>query len=816
MKKIKKYQFGNQINPCPQGYHWSTFEGKCVPDLIQAQNPTDNYLGSSGPRPIRTIKKSDVAPRAGDNTIWETPGDINGKKPQPPVNPTPGVPVDPKQTATGSNENGGNLNNTITPNQSQFQLKTKATFGNIDYGYRSLSNSIQGIAAFFREKHNRAGQRQYYENQFNPLTYIPYTGNTSEQNQFGMDYFKKGGKYPDGGTIYKGKQKGFDKDVVYIDKGKGKLYFYDDKGNLQEKEVLTGKNRKGHLLNPYNKIDTFSENQKDADKITPIGMFPLSKARDIYGNPGVDILGTMDKKGQGIAIHSTYDPGYRNQFYYNKNVEDNAQSYGCINCNKAESDKIAKMYANKKVYIYDSNLSAEENQKYNAVNNLIAGDNSLYDKLASTFNKSKVVSYRKGNDGKLYSSKGSYDPTTETMIPNADLKEVVVRSSRTKQIPKPVMEKEEQIQNNVVTQPNETTSVTRSVSLAKSEPFKRSVAPDVATSAVSVKPDMRNPSIVDFLNSSGQNSSFKSRSELAKARGIEDYKGTADQNLKLLAMLRSETPDDTPVSRKMKDGGWIKGAINPAHKGYCTPMTKSTCTPHRKAFAIRAKNHFKEDGGPVNFDEEFENEIFGEPVVDKRVPQEEPEVIQESTPEQDNWTDEYLMGDQQRYRSRSLNEDGDTPGIVQAFKNGISNVESGGDYYAQAKGSSAYGKYQFTKGTLEQVRKQFYPEVSSKEFENAYKTDPEFQEKVMDTYSKYLLSTSNTPQEAALKHFLGEAGVKKATSPSYNPGGVNMNVGAYVNKFNQGFRYEQGGEYTVSDDELQSLRDQGYDFEIIQ
>lgn len=42
---------------------------------------------------------------------------------------------------------------------------------------------------------------------------------------------------------------------------------------------------------------------------------------------------------------------------------------------------------------------------------------------------------------------------------------------------------------------------------------------------------------------------------------------------------------------------WIAGAINPAHKGYCTPMTKATCTPHRKAFAIRAKAHFKEQGG---------------------------------------------------------------------------------------------------------------------------------------------------------------------------------------------------------------------------
>ncbi len=52
-------------------------------------------------------------------------------------------------------------------------------------------------------------------------------------------------------------------------------------------------------------------------------------------------------------------------------------------------------------------------------------------------------------------------------------------------------------------------------------------------------------------------------------------------------------------SQEMKSGGWIKGAVNPKHVGFCTPMTKATCTPRRKAFAIRAKHHFKEEGGDV-------------------------------------------------------------------------------------------------------------------------------------------------------------------------------------------------------------------------
>lgn len=60
-----------------------------------------------------------------------------------------------------------------------------------------------------------------------------------------------------------------------------------------------------------------------------------------------------------------------------------------------------------------------------------------------------------------------------------------------------------------------------------------------------------------------------------------------------------DVDDPTP---EYKSGGWIKDAVNPAHKGYCTPMTKSTCTPKRKAFAKTMKKHhgFHEYGGEVN------------------------------------------------------------------------------------------------------------------------------------------------------------------------------------------------------------------------
>jgi len=73
------------------------------------------------------------------------------------------------------------------------------------------------------------------------------------------------------------------------------------------------------------------------------------------------------------------------------------------------------------------------------------------------------------------------------------------------------------------------------------------------------------------------------------------------------AGLTYTNPEDTndysgDVLTEFKAGGWIKGAINPAHKGYCTPMSKSTCTPRRKALARRFKSgdlHKGQLGGNV-------------------------------------------------------------------------------------------------------------------------------------------------------------------------------------------------------------------------
>jgi hypothetical protein len=60
---------------------------------------------------------------------------------------------------------------------------------------------------------------------------------------------------------------------------------------------------------------------------------------------------------------------------------------------------------------------------------------------------------------------------------------------------------------------------------------------------------------------------------------------------------KARTIQTDPEVNETKD--WIQKAVNPDHKGYCTPMSKSTCTPRRKALAMRFKK------GDIHHDNEM-------------------------------------------------------------------------------------------------------------------------------------------------------------------------------------------------------------------
>lgn len=73
-------------------------------------------------------------------------------------------------------------------------------------------------------------------------------------------------------------------------------------------------------------------------------------------------------------------------------------------------------------------------------------------------------------------------------------------------------------------------------------------------------------SIVDYLNATGNDSSFDNRAKLAKANGIKGYTGTEAQNLKLLKLLKKGAPKTVKKAAGIKVGN--KVTLRPSAKNY--------------------------------------------------------------------------------------------------------------------------------------------------------------------------------------------------------------------------------------------------------
>src|SRR5699024_10780084 len=78
------------------------------------------------------------------------------------------------------------------------------------------------------------------------------------------------------------------------------------------------------------------------------------------------------------------------------------------------------------------------------------------------------------------------------------------------------------------------------------------------------KPNMTTDSIVVYLDSIGETSTYAHRTKLARQYGINGYKGTATQNTKLLNLLRSgskpkkNNSSGTSSKVALKVGGKVK------------------------------------------------------------------------------------------------------------------------------------------------------------------------------------------------------------------------------------------------------------------
>jgi hypothetical protein len=100
-------------------------------------------------------------------------------------------------------------------------------------------------------------------------------------------------------------------------------------------------------------------------------------------------------------------------------------------------------------------------------------------------------------------------------------------------------------------------------------------------------------SVVDFLSAQGKASDYASRKELAKSLGIEGYRGTADQNLKLIDMIKDnpEVLDVYPTSKSSSKspsrGGSPKYAYTDKETG--KRYTQSDIDAINKGFMSDAK-----------------------------------------------------------------------------------------------------------------------------------------------------------------------------------------------------------------------------------
>lgn len=124
---------------------------------------------------------------------------------------------------------------------------------------------------------------------------------------------------------------------VVVDRGTNQTYVFGKNKNF-EMPVLTGQNRDKNANSNMGTVEELEKNKKG--RVTPPGYYIMnsnSAAADKkeYGNnirnlDPIAAFGVPKAKAENIAIHQTYNPGFRNQFY-NKSADERGQSYGCIN-----------------------------------------------------------------------------------------------------------------------------------------------------------------------------------------------------------------------------------------------------------------------------------------------------------------------------------------------------------------------------------------------------------------------------------------------------------------------------------------------------
>ena len=96
-------------------------------------------------------------------------------------------------------------------------------------------------------------------------------------------------------------------------------------------------------------------------------------------------------------------------------------------------------------------------------------------------------------------------------------------------------------------------------------------------------------SIVDYLNSKGQDSSYNARKQLAKQYGIENYSGTAAQNVSLLSTLQKEDLVNAQLGKTQKPSENVTAGMQnqtqqPAQKSSASSVFKYSGSENLPAY----------------------------------------------------------------------------------------------------------------------------------------------------------------------------------------------------------------------------------------
>jgi hypothetical protein len=339
--------------------------------------------------------------------------------------------------------------------------------------------------------------------------------------------------------------------VVLTDKATNETIYgtkkQDGTWDLNKFEVLTGANSTGHGTGiPLAGVEKLKGKAQEEQKKTPIGVWGLKKAPNIYGMPGYDV-GNTD-----VAYHVTYkgeDDPNRAALYNNENLEDNYKSYGCINCEKPSMENLLKFVGdNGFSTIIDSRISPEENSKWmlkNTPSTHFKYDKPVTKEAAKV--KTNVIPIKKNqpSSSQLFSILPQKVKENLVKGPTNKPKTTEIRKALAKNVAAPITAKREGM---LAATRNQMPSVRQAVQQSPTQ--------------VESNQGYQGSSIVDYLASKGQDFSKEARAQLAAEHGIENYNYSAADNTKLLNILKNKK-SYADGGMMYADGGPPYNTVNP-------------------------------------------------------------------------------------------------------------------------------------------------------------------------------------------------------------------------------------------------------------